>query len=461
MRDTYGLRSLRARILAVFLAVILVVFAAILGAFNFLVDRYLASTAIAQLSTAVAINTPPDQVSGTTNGVPELGTSTPSPFNTRPAVFLMGTDYGVLAVSRTATGTELTTAAVLASLLEQRGLDPSTVSNLRLTTDDGSFYVSCVTLHNQPEPDAYLVFYVDVTGIVNFAGSVNLRLIEIMLAAVPVVVVATWVITQRMTRPLANLTRFAERIGRGDFAPHAERFRDREIATLADSLNQTARQLETYDKDQKTFFQNASHELRTPLMAITCNAEGIACGIMEPAAASQTILTETARLTEMVEDLLTVSRLDSISHELKMVVCDVPAILRAAAEEQRGAAEERGLALTFDLADGVILPGNNKTLHRAFGNLVSNAVRYARTEIKLACHQEADGIVVVVSDDGPGIAEEDLGHIFERFYKGVDGNHGIGLAIVKSVVDQHGGVITVHSDAAGTSFRITFPPPER
>jgi signal transduction histidine kinase len=182
---------------------------------------------------------------------------------------------------------------------------------------------------------------------------------------------------------------------------------------------------------------------------------------MEPAPASQTILSETARLSDMVEDLLSISRIDSITAEQKTVMCDLPEILTTAAEEQRHMAEEHSLTFVCAIEETpLIIPGNDKTLHRGFSNLISNAIRYARHQIVLSCRRQDHHIVVSVADDGPGIDADDRPHIFERFYKGRNGNHGIGLAIVKSVVEQHGGTIDVRSDSSGTSFRLTFPLPD-
>ncbi|MDR0285098.1 MAG: HAMP domain-containing histidine kinase [Propionibacteriaceae bacterium] len=444
---TADLRSLRTRILVVFLGLLFVVFVAISVVFNVLVNQYVSQTATTQLSTIVERHT---GSASSVPAIPDVSDAVPSPLNTRPAVFLMTSAYAV-GTSADASAADLKTARQIAAALEALG--PGEVNNWQINTTGGSYYVSSV-----PNDDgtAYLVFYVDVTGIVALAATVNLRLIFVMLAATVIAVVATVIITRRMTRPLATLTAFSQRIGQGDFTPCTDRFHDRELATLAASLNQTAGQLESYDRDQKTFFQNASHELRTPLMSITCYAEGIAYGVMEPGPASQTILSETTRLTGMVEDLLTVSRIDSLTRTPPLEVCDAGALLAQEAAEQRPLAESRGLALVVT-TDPAPLTGSDRLLRWAFANLISNALRYAEHRIELACHTEDDEVVVTVADDGPGIAEEDRPYIFDRFYKGTGGKHGIGLAIVKSVVEQHLGHIEVTSGDPGATFRLTFP----
>ena len=93
-----------------------------------------------------------------------------------------------------------------------------------------------------------------------------------------------------------------------------------------------------------------------------------------------------------------------------------------------------------------------------YDNLLSNAVRYAASEITLSCHNRGDCVEICVSDDGAGIAPEAIPHVFERFYKGVGGNHGIGLSIVKSIAEQHKGSVTAkNASSGGAVFTITLP----
>ena len=455
MGATKRRHSLSTRILAVFLGVILLILLSITVVFNILVNRYVSQTATAQLSAVVASHTPSGTVNaGTGTEIPDITGTVPGAFNIRPAVFMLDPAY-VATTPGNATHAEQAAAQAIAAWMKAEAMPLGNADNLVVGSDDGSFYVSIRAAATGPR---YLVFYVDVTGIVNFAGSVNLLLTVIMLAAVVAAVVATVLITRRLTRPLADLTGFARRIGAGDFTPSTVQFHDQEFAALAESMNHAAAQLESYDKDQKTFFQNASHELRTPLMSITCYAEGIACGLMDPGQASTTILAETTRLTGMVEDLLSVSRIDAITSQTTLAVCDAGAILAAAVDEQRWMAEERGVAVALTGADApAMLMGDDKTLHRAFSNLMSNAVRYARTRIDVTLERRDAEVVVTVADDGPGIGPADLPHVFERFYKGTGGDHGIGLAIVKSVADQHGGWVEATSGEPGARFRMGLP----
>ncbi|NLC40896.1 MAG: HAMP domain-containing histidine kinase, partial [Clostridiaceae bacterium] len=203
--------------------------------------------------------------------------------------------------------------------------------------------------------------------------------------------------------------------------------------------------------------RNTHHELRTPLQSIRCYAEGIEYALMDPRQSAATIISETDRLSELVEDLLYISRVENITSHVEMRENDLRDTLSLCADLLQPMAEKKGLQFEYEFDDQpVLLSYNEKHMYRAFSNLLSNALRYAKGSIILGCHSRAGYAEVSVTDDGPGILLDVLPHIFERFYKGTDGKHGIGLSIVKSVVELHGGEITVESEEK-TRFTILLP----
>jgi two-component system, OmpR family, sensor histidine kinase CssS len=308
---------------------------------------------------------------------------------------------------------------------------------------------------------AYMIPYIDMTTITNFAGRINTVLLVVMgLAFIFAALIAAF-LSGVIAKPIRELTRFAGRIGKGDFTENQVTYQELELAELAESMNTAATQLDSYDREQKTFFQNVSHELRTPLQSIRCSAEGIEHGILEQQQASRVIISETDRLSEMVEDLLYLSRIDNISRDDLSASCDLRELLSNSAERQRGVAMERGLQFifNFDLKPVTCLC-SEKHLSRAFTNLISNAIRYAKEKITLVCRKEKGSIIIEVKDDGSGITEKDLPLIFNRFYKGRGGKHGIGLAIVKTIIEQHKGQISAQSDSSGSTFTIILPDPK-
>jgi len=303
---------------------------------------------------------------------------------------------------------------------------------------------------------AYQNIYAETSRLIGRVGIISIILISIMFL---MAVVVTYFLANSLTRPIEKLGRFALNIGQGDFTQNNFRFQEVELENLNTALNKSVKQLGEYDSEQKAFFQNASHELRTPLMSIKCYAEGISFGIMEPIQASETILAETDKLADLVTDLLYISKIDNITTAYTGTETDLTELLRDSAARQEVVAAKRQIHFSFNFGeDPIQYTCVSELLARAIDNLISNAIRYAASEITLSCHKEAKHIKIRVADDGTGIAPEAISHVFERFYKGADGNHGIGLSIVKSIVEQQGGQITVaNSDKGGAVFIITLP----
>ena len=302
-----------------------------------------------------------------------------------------------------------------------------------------------------------LLVYVDVTSLTALTQQINLMLLIVILAAIVLSILLSRVFARSFAEPVQSLSAFAEDIGGGDLTPREFRFRDVELDTLAGSMNRMASVLQEAKQTQVTFFQNVSHELRTPLTSIRGNAEGIVYGVMEPQSAAKVILSESDKLGGMVEDILYLSRMGRAAPEGTAEPLDLREVLSLCVSEQHTAADARGVSFRFEFdEEPVLLPIREQDAQRLFGNLISNAIRYAKSEVRLACHAEDGTVLVRVADDGPGIAEEDLPHIFERFYKGAGGKHGIGLAIAQSVAESCHGTLTARSDG-GAVFEARFP----
>ncbi len=302
-----------------------------------------------------------------------------------------------------------------------------------------------------------LLVYVDVTSLTALTHQINGMLMIVICAAIVLSILLSRHFARSFAGPVQSLSAFAEEIGGGNLTPREFRFRDMELDALAGSMNRMATELQEAKQKQETFFQNVSHELRTPLTSIRGNAEGIVYGVMEPQSAAKVILSESDKLGGMVEDILYLSRMGRSAPEGAAEPLDLREVLSLCVSEQHTAADQRGVAFRFEFdEEPVMLPIREQDAQRLFGNLISNAIRYAKSEVRLACHAEDDAVLVRVSDDGAGISAEDLPHIFERFYKGTNGKHGIGLAIAQSVAKTYHGALTARTDG-GAVFEARFP----
>ena len=218
------------------------------------------------------------------------------------------------------------------------------------------------------------------------------------------------------------------------------------------------RDIEKEAERQQTFFQNASHELKTPLMAIQGYAEGIQAGVMDTASAAEVILEESDRMTELVEELLDISKIDMGRQQLALSEMDVRELLYDSIRAVEPTAAASGIAIVPDFPEEpVIVSCDDTQLRRAVTNILSNGVRYAHSQLHLTCRADKRYVTIRIQDDGDGIAEADLPHIFDRFYMGKSGKSGIGLALTKEIIHLHKGTIRAYNGDSGAVFEITLP----
>jgi len=463
--------SIRTRITLIMFAYIAVVFLVVLFAFNILVQEYTKSIVNEQLKDFLqAAEYDQEEVTGPPPGgmpQPDQFLIMPSgirklprgPVGKTEAIIVTDQYELIFPNIENVMFFDIEEIVNLTDQLEATQVDLNSKQIMQVRASGREYYLVSIPVQATFFSGiAYMVPYIDMTTITNFASRINTVLLVVMgLAFIFAAIIAAF-LAGVIAKPIKELTRFAGRIGKGDFTESLVTYQELELAELADSMNTAATQLESYDREQKTFFQNVSHELRTPLQSIRCSAEGIEHGILEQQQASRVIISETDRLSDLVEDLLYLSRIDSLSHDEIYTEADLRELLSNCAERHRGVAAEKGLNFVFDFdTQPVSFHCSEKYLYRAFANLLSNAIRYARETITLICLIKGDSIVIEVIDDGGGINEHDLPHIFNRFYKGKGGKYGIGLAIVKTIIEQHQGKVTAQNTDCGTTFRLTLP----
>ena len=215
--------------------------------------------------------------------------------------------------------------------------------------------------------------------------------------------------------------------------------------------------VERAHESQKWFFQNVSHELKTPMMAVQGCAEGIHTGVLDPVKASGAILEEAEQMSDLVEELLALSRLESGQANAEFRFTDIREVLYDCLRSTEQLTEQRKLCITpcFD-EKPVSVNCDEVQLRRAFTNIITNALRYAKKEIQIECKADRGKAIVRIRDDGEGIAPELLPHIFDRFYSTRKGGAGIGLSLAKEIVSLHKGTISASNDG-GALFEISLP----
>lgn len=305
-----------------------------------------------------------------------------------------------------------------------------------------------------------LVLYSDMQNSSQMTKTVNLILFSILLVTSAIALLVSNAVSTRISRPLLQLIRYARKIGDREYKPEAFVYEDDEIGELAGTMENMAQKLAAYDTTMKTFLQNASHELRTPLMSIQGYAEGIKLGVIEDKKeASQVIIDESKRLTGIVEDLLYLSKLDALQETIKLETLDAGELFKDCIDRVNGIALQKGIKINLNLShEQIMIRADEEKLSRAIINILGNCLRYADRLINILCKVENGVVVITIEDDGPGFDKKELPNVFDRFYKGKGGKHGLGLAITKSIVEKHQGSIKAENSVqGGASFIINLP----
>lgn len=319
---------------------------------------------------------------------------------------------------------------------------------------DGAFVVKGGSGQAYP-----VLAYIDITPVVAFLrvlDHVFFLLVTGLSLVTAVILLWTGGRLDRSFRSLKDyITKAGERkaLARMTALPYAE------FNEIADTVFRMSCRIEEAEAAQAKFFQNASHALRTPLTAIRGYAEGLSSGVMRDAKASAAIIMEHSdKMSALVDELLYSSKLDAHMEAAGGELFDLTETLRRCIRSVAGSAQERNLRMDLRLQGGeFLLSGNEEMIERALTNILSNAVRYARTEVAVSLRAAEKHALITVADDGEGIAQEDLPHIFERFYKGRGGVTGLGLSITQEAVRRHGGTVSAFSQEGQTTFTVLLP----
>ena len=268
-----------------------------------------------------------------------------------------------------------------------------------------------------------------------------------------------------IVEPLAGLTEAARLIADGSYGVQIEKQYDDEIGELTDTINNMSLKIQQAEKTQSEFISSVSHELRTPLTAINGWAETIQSGeLQDPADVKKgmdIIVSEARRLTNMVEELLEFSRISEGRFTLSVEKLDLRAGVEDAVYTYKEFFRKEGIELTYEECQQEYVPitGDPERLRQVFCNMLDNAAKHGGSgkRIDVSLTTEGDRAVLRVRDYGPGIPEEELPFIKQKFYKGSSKarGSGIGLAVCEEIVTRHEGTLDI-TNAPGGGCLVTI-----
>ncbi len=305
--------------------------------------------------------------------------------------------------------------------------------------------------------------------------------LEIIFATGTITVLISLWLARRVNKPLQEMSAMAKKIAlSGDISEFVPVSRRDEIGELGLSFNQMIGRLAEQERMRQDFLSNASHELKTPTMAIGSVVEALQAGAAEDPTMRRQFLNSLEKLVErqysLLQDLLDITRLDGRGDSVGHDTVNVKQLIHDTVEQIKNQAEKKKIKLsikwpTDDANDnkltGLSVLGNYLQLQRALINVLTNAINYSPEEgivtviVEITEHEQ---VQIHVEDNGPGIDQADLPHIFERFYRAdkarsrASGGSGLGLAITREIIARHHGTIEVDSSLGkGTTFTISLP----
>ena len=282
--------------------------------------------------------------------------------------------------------------------------------------------------------------------------------------------IAAAVLSGRMVRPFK---RIADSLTKATENPLEEDIRDSgfvETRAVSDAYNKTLKRLRQLDDSRQQFVSNVSHELKTPITSIRVLADSLMGQEDVPVELYREFMSDISeeidRESQIIDDLLTLVRLDKSQAELNVTQININELLEAALKRLRPIAQQKNVELILESFRPVVAEVDKTKLSLAVSNLVENAVKYNNRDgwVKVSLNADHKFFYIKVADNGIGIPEDAQEHVFERFYR-VDkarsreaGGTGLGLAITRSVVYSHHGAIKLYSrENEGTTFTVRIP----
>jgi signal transduction histidine kinase len=272
---------------------------------------------------------------------------------------------------------------------------------------------------------------------------------------------------RRISVPLDDLLIAANKVAEGDYSTRIEEKGPPEVLSLTKAFNSMATRLQVNDEQRRALLADVSHELRTPLTIIQGNLEGVLDGMYQADDQKmRSILEETRVLSRLVDDLKTLSLAESGTLKLTREPIELTALVREILNGYQSQANNAAVMIDLSSTDSNITSDvDPERIRQVLSNLISNALRYTPRNglVRIGLIKNPmildQCIQISVSDNGPGIASEDLPHIFERYYKSNDSHGmGLGLSIAKYIIEAHGGEIKASSEVGkGTTISFSLP----
>lgn len=462
-------KSLKAKIFRPFLIVVLLLAVLIFLAFNVSMRIYMNRLALSEIASSreavkanlrnelKAVN---DSESGTRAQELVLAINRSfrlSTLTTGAEMAVLGTN-GELILPRTADLSASMLAAVKSVESKLQAGEVSETFNMRINRTD--YLVSFGKYDDAPirTRAQTLVLMVSKEATANLIRRTNFILVLILSVSTAIGLTISNRLASEVTKPIRSVSEYARALTKGQYEEMDFKADTTEIHSLYEDLNNMGEALKTKEKAKIDFIQNISHDLRTPLMSIQGYAEGIKTGVFDDVGkAAGVIADESLRLTHLVDQLITLSKLDLPESRQEWAYLELFGYLGLLIERHEGYATKEHKKITLDCPKSLKLFTSEVLLDKVLSNLLGNAIRFAQTEVDIRVLTLEGVVKISITDDGPGIPKTLLPKLFDRFSKGSEGQFGLGLSIADAAAKQIDATIEVESSTSGAVFTLNHP----
>ena len=343
---------------------------------------------------------------------------------------------------------------MMANTLKDNQIEPSNIIHeLRINND--LYYLNVI--ENPNETNQWIVLYISMSTLANLRSNLNVVLFLILGFMLIISMLIIGFIASSMTLPLTQIAQFATSVGQGSRSLDEHKFHELELIQIQNAMNTMVLNLDEQEQANRHFFQNISHELRTPLQVILAQTEAFQYDFVSKEQTIDVLSHQGDRLKSLIDDLLVLSRLEGHIVDVVIESYDVRDVIEEVSSSMSVLLHERNLNMSYQFPNQLSqIKIDESSLHKVLINLLSNAIRYAHHNITWSVKEHPNEIEISISNDGDMIPDTIKNAIFDRFIKGEKGHIGIGLAIVKAVMDHYGGRVEVLSNQEKTTFILYF-----
>ncbi|MFN2340246.1 MAG: ATP-binding protein [Halanaerobium sp.] len=298
-----------------------------------------------------------------------------------------------------------------------------------------------------------------------FKDNIYQAIIFSALIVILIIIFLSFILSKKITNPLIKLKNGALEVAQGNYQQNIKSRGDDELSELIDAFNLMSKKLFKLEKIRKESTSDLAHELRTPLTTIRGYLEAIEDGKMKADQENlREMQEETARMTNLIEKLNEFADAQNKIFNLKEEQLNIRPIIKKIIRQQQKSIKEKKITIDLKLKQDFYVKADRNSLFQIFNNIIENAIKYNQEngKIEIEALKEKNKLIVNIQDSGIGISQEDLPFIFERFYRADKSRNsknqgtGIGLAVVKELMEAHQGMIEVESNGNGTLFKLIF-----